>query len=149
MLLQTSPGFHSPSIGTGVRTEVIAQAMVVAAQGMKNAAPDGLVELPAGDGGKTNEFDAEDVAADPADFSQVDGKGRRLIGQENIQPHITAGVHRPIAGNGAAGCGQVYQGAFAHKRGAAEDHGKGDGKTIGGPCLLLASHACPGSMGPA
>ena len=90
---------------------------------------------------------AEDVAADPADFPQIDCEGRRLIGQEDIQPHITAGEHRPIAGNGTAGCRQICQHAFADKRGAAEYDGKGDGKAIGGSYLLFASHACPGSIG--
>lgn len=115
-----------------------------AVEGVKEAAPDGLVKSLTGDGGEANEFNAEDVTADPADFTQIDREGGRLTGQEDIQPHITAGEQRPIAADGAAGCRQVYQGAFADKRGAAEYDGKGDGKTIGGPYQLFASHACPG-----
>ncbi len=112
-------------------------------QGVKEAVPEGLVKLLTGNGGEANEFDSEDLAVDPADFAQVDCEGRRLIGQEDSQSHVAAGERRPTAGNGTTGCGEVYQRAFSDKGGAAENDGKSDGETIGGPYPLFVSHACP------
>ena len=114
-----------------------------AAEGAKKAVPDKLVELLMGHGGETDEFDPEDRAADPANLAQVDHERWRVVRHEDVQPDIAAGEHRSIAGDGAAGCRQVRQRAFAHAWGAAENDRVGDGKAIGGPCLMPVSHAVP------
>lgn len=114
-----------------------------AAQRTKEAVPDSPVELLTGHGGEADKFDAEDPAPDPANFAQVNGERRRVVGHEDVQPDIAAGKHCAIAGDGAAGGGQIGQRAFAHKGGAAENDGVGDGKAISGACLVIVSHAVP------
>lgn len=113
------------------------------AKGVKEAGPDNPVELSMGNGGETDEFDSEDVAVDPANLAQVNREGRRVIGHQDIQPDIAAGEHRAIAGDGATGRGQVCQQSFAYEWSAVENDRVGEGKAIGGPCLMPVSHAVP------